>query len=89
MKQALHPYLHPTQNVLPLITPWPIMVLLLLPNSPHFWLRAKSQEWRNVMAEEYTKNGMWTLVPPVPHANIIDWKYVYKLKRGPEGNISC
>lgn len=56
-----------------------------------FSVASKSQEWRNAMSKEYTaliKNGTWTLVPPVPHVNIIDSKWVYKLKRDPEGNIS-
>lgn len=36
------------------------------------------------MADEYDsllRNGMWTLVPPKPNMNIIDCKWVYKIKR--------
>jgi len=33
------------------------------------------------------RNGTWTLVPPVPNANIVDCKWVYRLKRDEHGNI--
>lgn len=43
------------------------------------------------MAEEFhalTKNGTWTLVSPVASTNVIECKWVYKLKQDPQGNIS-
>ncbi|KAJ0477853.1 putative RNA-directed DNA polymerase [Helianthus annuus] len=42
------------------------------------------------MTEEFKalmRNGTWTLVPPVPNANIVDCKWVYRLKRDEHGNI--
>ncbi|MFS8002612.1 putative RNA-directed DNA polymerase [Helianthus anomalus] len=33
------------------------------------------------------RNGTWTLVPPVPNANVVDCKWVYRLKRDEKGNI--
>ena len=43
------------------------------------------------MANEYSsliKNGTWILVPPVPNANLIDCKWVYRLKRDKTGAIT-
>ncbi|GJT21093.1 putative RNA-directed DNA polymerase [Tanacetum coccineum] len=43
------------------------------------------------MSEEYRalmKNGTWTLVPPVSNANVVDCKWVYKLKRDQHGAIT-
>ncbi|KAD4586330.1 hypothetical protein E3N88_23931 [Mikania micrantha] len=50
-------------------------------NDPH---------WRNAMAEEYSalqRNGTWSLVPRVPNTNIVDCKWVYKLKRDQTGAV--
>jgi hypothetical protein len=33
------------------------------------------------------KNKTWHLVPPKPKVNIIDCKWVYKIKRKPDGSI--
>jgi histone deacetylase 1/2 len=32
-------------------------------------------------------NKTWTLVPPSPHKNIIDYKWVYRVKRRPDGTM--
>jgi hypothetical protein len=43
------------------------------------------------MSEEYQalmRNGTWTLVPPVSNANVVDCKWVYKLKQDQHGNIT-
>jgi hypothetical protein len=34
------------------------------------------------------RNGTWTLVPPEPHYNVIGNKWVFRLKRNPDGSIS-
>jgi hypothetical protein len=33
------------------------------------------------------QNGTWQLVPPRPGVNIIDSKWVYKIKRNSDGSI--
>ena len=41
------------------------------------------------MEVEYTallKTNTWTLVPPPPHGNVIDCKWVFKLKYKPDGS---
>jgi hypothetical protein len=46
--------------------------------------------WRKAMQEEITalhKNGTWHLVPAVKGANVIDCKWVYKIKRRAYGSI--
>ncbi|KAD4180455.1 hypothetical protein E3N88_29046 [Mikania micrantha] len=43
------------------------------------------------MSEEFKAlitNGTWTLVPPVPNANVVDCKWVYKIKRDQNGLIT-
>ncbi|KAL9993337.1 putative RNA-directed DNA polymerase [Helianthus debilis subsp. tardiflorus] len=47
--------------------------------------------WRKAMADEYSaliRNGTWTLVPSPPNANIVDCKWVYKVKRDQHGTIT-
>ncbi|KAJ9566905.1 hypothetical protein OSB04_002871 [Centaurea solstitialis] len=55
-----------------------------LPLEPtSFTVANKYSEWRQAMADELAalhRNGTWTLVPPVPNANIVDSKWVYRLK---------
>lgn len=56
-----------------------------------FTIANKSPEWRQAMADEYSalvRNGTWSLVPPVPNTNVIDCKWVYRLKRDKDGAIS-
>ncbi|GJW41965.1 reverse transcriptase, RNA-dependent DNA polymerase [Tanacetum coccineum] len=48
-------------------------------------------QWQQAMSEEYRalmKNGTWTLVPPVSNSNVVDCKWVYKLKRDQHGAIT-
>lgn len=43
------------------------------------------------MASKYVsliRNGTWTLVPPKPNSNIVDCKWVYKIKRDQIGSIT-
>ncbi|KAK1436331.1 hypothetical protein QVD17_02110 [Tagetes erecta] len=48
-----------------------------------FTIANQHPEWRQAMAEEFTsliKNGTWSLVPPPPNTNVIDCKWLYRLK---------
>ncbi|MFS7953765.1 putative RNA-directed DNA polymerase [Helianthus anomalus] len=57
----------------------------------NFTIANKYVEWRHAMSEELDalhKNGMWTLVPPVPNTNIVDCKWVYRLKTEEIGKVS-
>ncbi|KAK9051967.1 hypothetical protein SSX86_028595 [Deinandra increscens subsp. villosa] len=56
-----------------------------------FTVANNSPEWRQAMAEELEaldKNGTWSLVPPVKNTNVVNCKWVYRLKTDPQGNIS-
>nr|GFB12785.1 retrovirus-related Pol polyprotein from transposon TNT 1-94 [Tanacetum cinerariifolium] len=49
-------------------------------------------EWHQDMKEEYDallKNGTWSLVPRASNTNIVDEKWVYKLKWDKNGAITC
>jgi histone deacetylase 1/2 len=48
--------------------------------------------WRAAMQDEYDAlmlNKTWTLVPPSSNKNIIDCKWVYRIKRRADGTIDC
>ncbi|GJV58678.1 putative RNA-directed DNA polymerase [Tanacetum coccineum] len=50
-----------------------------------------SPEWRQAMKEEYDalmKNGTWSLVPRASNTNVVDGKWVYRLKRDKNGAIT-
>jgi hypothetical protein len=50
----------------------------------------REEHWCNAMKEEYQalmKNENWTLVPPHHASNLIDCKWVYKVKRKQNGSI--
>ena len=49
-----------------------------------------SKEWKKAMDVEYEalmKNKTWRLVPPTKGINVIDCKWVYKIKRKSDGSI--
>jgi histone deacetylase 1/2 len=48
----------------------------------------KSSRWKNAMQDEYDalqRNGTWTLVPSSRDKNIVECKWVYKVKRMADG----
>ncbi|GKF15892.1 retrovirus-related pol polyprotein from transposon TNT 1-94, partial [Tanacetum coccineum] len=51
-----------------------------------------SPKWRQAMKEEYdalVKNGMWSFVPRTSNTNVVDGKWVYRLKHDKNGAITC
>ncbi|KAK9054204.1 hypothetical protein SSX86_025282 [Deinandra increscens subsp. villosa] len=53
-----------------------------------FTVANKYPEWRHAMAEEYSalvQNGTWSLVPPVFGTNVVDCKWIYRIKRDKHG----
>jgi hypothetical protein len=51
----------------------------------------RHNEWKQAMSDEFTAlmdNGTWSLVPPQSHFNVIGNKWVFRLKRNPDGSIS-
>ena len=49
-----------------------------------------SKEWKEAMDIEYSalmKNKTWRLVPPEKGKNVIDCKWVYKIKKKADGSI--
>ncbi|KAJ0733108.1 putative RNA-directed DNA polymerase [Helianthus annuus] len=63
-----------------------------VPSEPtSFTVANESAEWRQAMAAELHalhRNGTWSLVPPVPNSNVIDCKWVYRLKTDQHGNLT-
>ncbi|GKD06194.1 putative RNA-directed DNA polymerase [Tanacetum coccineum] len=56
-----------------------------------FTVANNSLEWHQAMKEEYDalmKNGMWSLVPRASNTNVVDGKWVYRLKRDKNGAIT-
>jgi len=50
----------------------------------------KDPQWRAAMAEEFTalvRNNTWQLVPAVPNQNVVGCKWVFRIKRRPDGSI--
>ena len=55
-----------------------------------FTMASKSPKWRQAMNIEFPalmKNGIWTLVPPKPTMNLVGCKWVFRIKRKPDGSI--
>jgi hypothetical protein len=50
----------------------------------------KSSQWQLAMSEEYDallKNGTWTLVPSRPGINLVDCKWIFKIKQHADGSV--
>ncbi|KAI5339260.1 hypothetical protein L3X38_018532 [Prunus dulcis] len=57
----------------------------------HFRLAASQPHWQQAMQEEFdalTVQGTWVLVPPPPNKNIVGSKWIYKVKKNPDGSVS-
>ena len=58
---------------------------------PSTYLQAsKYPHWRQAMQEEFTalcNTGTWSLVPPHPSQNLVGCKWVFRIKRKPNGTI--
>nr|GEV57586.1 integrase, catalytic core [Tanacetum cinerariifolium] len=57
-----------------------------------FTVANNSLEWRQAMKEDYDalmKNRTQSLVPRTSNTNVVDGKWVYKLKRDKNGAITC
>jgi hypothetical protein len=65
--------------------------LLTTTREPHHHHEALGDSrWKLAMDHEYNalvKNNIWHLVPPKKGANVIDWKWVYRIKRKADGSI--
>jgi hypothetical protein len=65
--------------------------LLVVSSEPQSHIEALGdKQWKNAMDAEFEAlltNDMWHLVPPKLGANIIDCKWVYKVKRKSNGGI--
>ena len=51
----------------------------------------KQKEWTNAMREELhalAKNGTWDLVPRESHHNVVGCKWVFRIKRNPDGSVT-
>ncbi|KAK0605174.1 hypothetical protein LWI29_023729 [Acer saccharum] len=51
----------------------------------------KFPEWRRAMSEEFdalVRNNTWTLVPSQSSSNTVGCKWVFRIKRSPDGSIS-
>ncbi|KAK1610470.1 hypothetical protein QYE76_034143 [Lolium multiflorum] len=56
----------------------------------HFQAALGIPHWRAAMEQEFDalqKNGAWRLVPPVSGVNVIDSKWVFKVKKHADGSI--
>lgn len=51
----------------------------------------KSHHWRQAMSEEFialVKHGIWDLIPSSPHIHLVGYKWVFRIKRHPNGLIA-
>ncbi|KAD0157053.1 hypothetical protein E3N88_44702 [Mikania micrantha] len=56
-----------------------------------FTIANRNPRWQAAMAAEYSalmRNGTWSLVPRVPGTNIVDCKWVYKIKKDQHGTVT-
>lgn len=51
----------------------------------------KVSQWQHAMQEEINAlktQGTWTLVPLPPHRNLMGCKWVYRIKKNPDGSVA-
>lgn len=50
----------------------------------------REPHWRHAMSKEFNaliRNGTWELVAPSHFQNLVGWKWVFRIKRKPNGNV--
>jgi hypothetical protein len=50
----------------------------------------RSPHWKRAMQDEYEaliRNGTWQLTPPPPSGNVVDCKWIFKVKRHADGSL--
>uniref|UniRef100_A0A2N9H8A2 Integrase catalytic domain-containing protein n=1 Tax=Fagus sylvatica TaxID=28930 RepID=A0A2N9H8A2_FAGSY len=58
---------------------------------PSYKIAAQHPQWCTAMQEEFAalqQQGTWSLVLPLPHQNVVGYKWVYKLKHNSDGAIA-
>ncbi|KAK2373433.1 putative mitochondrial protein [Trifolium repens] len=51
----------------------------------------KIAHWRDACSAEFNalmSNGTWTLVPPQKHTNVVDCKWLFRIKRNSDGSVA-
>lgn len=71
--------------------PLPTALHAAIPTEPTCFSKANTmQEWHLAMADEFNAligNGTWSLVPPQPNHNVVDCKWVYRIKQKSDGTV--
>ncbi|KAM1320462.1 hypothetical protein ACFX2H_005342 [Malus domestica] len=74
-----------------LATKHPLSSSLSLDYTPSTYLQAsKHLPWRQAMQEEFNallQTGTWSLVPPTSSQNLVGCKWVFRIKRKPDGSV--
>ncbi|CAL8999019.1 unnamed protein product [Prunus brigantina] len=81
---------HPTDGTVRYPLPKALLTTISELEPTCFSQASKSHEWRSAMSEEINallKNNTWSLVPPSPHHNTVGSKWVFRIKRKPDGSI--
>ncbi|KAL6324112.1 hypothetical protein AAG906_006383 [Vitis piasezkii] len=87
-----HPFMCPTASrpVSPSIPSPPISAHSLHPMTTHSKVALKNPNWHTAMVEEYqalVRNNTWTLVPFHPSMNVINSKWIFRVKYNSDGTI--
>ncbi|KAM1079012.1 hypothetical protein ACFX2B_013622 [Malus domestica] len=73
------------------VTKHPISTHVSSDYTPHTYLQAsKHPHWRKAMQDEYNallSTGTWSLVHSISSHNIVGCKWVFRIKRNPDGSI--
>ncbi|CAL2240199.1 unnamed protein product [Prunus armeniaca] len=81
---------HPTDGTLRYPLPKALLTTISELEPTCFSQASKSHKWRSAMSKEINallKNNTWSLVPPSPHHNTVGSKWVFRIKRKPDGSI--
>ncbi|CAN6572790.1 unnamed protein product [Malus baccata var. baccata] len=73
------------------VTKHPLSAHVSSDYTPHTYLQtSKHPHWHKAMQEEYNallSTGTWSLVPSISSENIVGCKWVFRIKRKPDGSI--